>query len=442
MERINLKYWSDDEIRRLGPQNFVKRDIGDSLIEALGRGKILFIFGPRQSGKTSLVGWLIQQLIKKGVKKERINYISLDFFDLHTFLQDTRRFVQLMRDEAPNSARIYLFIDELQRFKDPGVALKQIYDMHKEIQIIATGSSSSGIKERTKEALTGRKIEFTLFPFSFREFLRAGGKLPEARLKTYTPDDIQEFVYLYGNQLIKLWNEYVKIGGYPEIVLSKERKEWLYSSLYSTYLDRDVGNFIRGGDFQKFQDYVRLLASETGRIYNREAISAHLARSRTTIEKFEDILMTTFVLIKITPFYSNIRKELTKSPKFYFVDTGFRNFVAGERLTSVAKSFVLENAVVAEASKTLKGWELHWWKTKGGAEVDLILKKDDRIIPVEIKGALKERPKLTRSFVSFLKQYRPNLAFFLTPSLFQVTKYENTQIYFLPVYSISFLENL
>jgi len=436
MERINLRYWRKEAIARLMPERFIIREIGEEIFKALETDKIVLLYGPRQGGKTSLLGWMIHKLLRQGIPPSKINYASMDFLDLHPLIKDTRRLVRLLREEAEKGV-LYLFIDEIQRLENAGIVLKQIYDMRRDIRIVATGSSILKIREEVKEHLTGRKIELILYPFSFPEFLRAKGAIPEKRIRRYRIEEMEELIDLYRDRLSSLWKEYLYTGGYPEMVLS-ERRDWLYSSLFSTYLERDVGGFIRTANYQKFQDFVRLIATETGGIYNRESISRTLRRDSRTIERFEDILTVTFVLYRLTPFYTNIRRELSKMPRFYFIDTGFRNYLAGVSKKEVVSGALLENGVVSEAIKAGR-YSLYWWRTKGGAEVDLIIKKGGENIPVEIKGIREEKPKLTRSFISFLNTYNPSYALFLTHNYVEKIRYRTTQVYFLPAYALGFL---
>lgn len=132
--------------------------------------------------------------------------------------------VKLLHQEAIKEKRIYLFIDEVQRLKNAGLILKQIYDMRANIQIIASGSSTIEMKEKIKEHLTGRKIEIMLHPFSFLEFLKAKKALPEEVIRKYDIEEIKELNNLYWERMLSLWQEYIEVGGYPEIVLFPERR--------------------------------------------------------------------------------------------------------------------------------------------------------------------------------------------------------------------------
>jgi hypothetical protein len=442
MERINLKYWDSDRINSLMPENFVNRELGADLLKAMEGNKVVFLYGPRQSGKTSLIGWLIRKLLEKGVASQNINYAVMDFLDLHPLISDTRKLARLLHDESGGNNKIYLFIDEIQRLDNAGILLKQLYDAHMNIQIIASGSSLLKIREKIKEHLTGRKIDFFLPPFSFLEFLRAKSGLPSDRIRKYDIKETGDFVDLYGERVSSLWNEYIRIGGYPEIVVSRKKIDWLYAGLFSTYLERDVAGFLGNANYQKFQDYVRLVASEIGKIYNRQSIARAMGRDPRTIEKFEDILMVTFVIYRLTPFYTNIRKELSRAPRFYFWDTGFRNFILGEAKNTTVTGSLLENGVVSEAQKISQNQNLllHWWRTKGGAEVDLIIKREKENIPIEIKGIREKKPKMTRSFISFIENYKPSRAYFVTSGYYGETRYKNARVYYIPSYMVGLLE--
>jgi predicted AAA+ superfamily ATPase len=442
MERINLKYWGGERVSNLMPENFVERDIGTRLLEAMENSKVVFLYGPRQSGKSSLVGWAIHKLLERGVPLQNMNYAVMDFLDLHPLISDTRKLIRLLREESTGKERVYLFIDEVQRLENAGLLLKQVADARMDIQIVATGSSIIRMKEKIQEHLTGRKIELTLCPFSFMEFLKARKGLPENRIRRYGIEEVGDFVDLYGQRVSSHWQEYIRIGGYPEAVTSGKAEEWLYSSLFSTYLERDVASLLSNANYQKFQDYVRVIASEIGSIYNRQSIARTMGRDARTIEKFEEILTITFILHKLTPFYTNIRKELSKAPRFYFWDTGFRNFISGELQDTFATGALLENAVVSEMLKryTAGNPPLHWWRTKGGAEVDIVIIKGNRRIPIEIKGTRDKKPRLTRSFTSFIRNYEPECAYFATDGYYEESGYDRTRIYYIPSYMVGLLK--
>jgi hypothetical protein len=442
MERINLRYWNDKQIKALLPERFVHRELGDRLLEYLKGGKIICIYGPRQSGKSTLLGWIIHKLMDKGVSLSQLNYASMDYLDLHPLIQDTRRLVSLLREEAGGENRVYLLIDEVQRLKEAGLLLKQIYDAHQNIHIIVSGSSVLKLRERVREHLTGRKEEFILYPFNFLEFLRAKEALPKERIHRYKLEQLHDFLELYRERLSELWKEFVHTGGYPEMVLKPEMRQRLYSALFSSYIERDVGNLIRTGNYRVLQDFLRILAEEGGKIYNRSNISRILRRDPRTIESFEEILLSTFVIYKLTPFYTNIRKEIRKAPRFYFVDSGLRNYIAKEGKDISISGFVLENSIINELIYILSLSECnyHWWRSKGGAEVDFVIRCRNKTIPVEIKKGIFRKPKLTRSFSSFLNYYSPSRAFFITPNLMKKIYYEKTEVWFIPSFVFTLLE--
>ena len=274
------------------------------------------------------------------------------------------------------------------------------------------------------------------------EFIRAKKALPNGRIHRYKLEQLRELIELYENRIAELWKEFVNIGGYPEMVLKPEIRQRLYSSLFSSYLERDVGNLIRTGNYTVFQDFLRILSEEGGKIYNRNSISRVLGRDIRTIRKFEEILLATFVTYKLTPFYTNIRKEIRKAPRFYFIDTGIRNYIAKDRKDTSISGPVLENLLISEIIRILSLSECshHWWRTKGGAEVDFIIQYKNKVIPVEIKKGIYKKPKLTRSFISFLKYYHPSRAFFITSSLFKKDNFNKTEVWYIPSYIFPLLE--
>jgi len=175
---------------------------------------------------------------------------------------------------------------------------------------------------------------------------------------------------------------------------------------------------------------------------NSKELSNSLGINFRTIENYIFSLENTFVIKLIRPYYTNIRKELTKMPKIYFADNGLRNFSLmnfRSFLDSPEKGKLLENFVFSTLIKSFEG-NINFWRTKDKNEVDFILKDYfGNIIPLEIKAVYLKEPEITRSLRSFIEKYKPYKAFIVNLSIEKTIKFKNTKIEFILPYRLESL---
>ena len=156
-------------------------------------------------------------------------------------------------------------------------------------------------------------------------------------------------------------------------------------------------------------------------------------KDRKELLNYLNILEKTFITIKIKPFYTNKRKELVKAPKIFFLDNGFRNIILKnfqDIKNRQDKGSLYENFIASELIKT--DITPKYWRTKSKAEVDFIIEKNDKVIPIEVKSNLKI-PKITKSYASFLEKYNPKNGLILSENLFR----DKDNLRFRPMFSIS-----
>jgi len=155
------------------------------------------------------------------------------------------------------------------------------------------------------------------------------------------------------------------------------------------------------------------MTSQIGSLVNVKELASTVRANEKTIKHYLFYLEQTFILKKVTPYYRNIRSEITKSPIYYFVDVGLRNWLLGlfglPEIPSPLSGFLFENVVfnTLRSQAELTPMQIHFWRTKDQAEVDFILEKGLEVIPVEVKYAKLSKMKIPRSFRSFLAKYKP-----------------------------------
>ena len=385
----------------------IERHLIGELRKHLLHKEISLIVGPRQAGKTTLMLLLKDELERKG---EKTVFLNLDIEADKQFFVSQDKLVKKIELELGRK-RGFVFVDEIQRKEDAGVFLKGIYDMGLPYKFIVSGSGSVELKEKIHESLVGRKRIFELSTLTFQEFV-------DFRTEYKYKDRLQMFFEIERGKTRELLEEYLNFGGYPKVVLadSEAEKRKVMSEIYQSYLERDIFSLLAVERKEAFTNLVRVMAGQAGNLVNFSEISRTLGISASTLKDYVWYLEKTFVVRRVTPYFKNLRKEITKSPIFYFYDIGLRNYAIGE-FGNVAGSrdagFVFENLVFnLLTEKTCDtATRVHFWRTKDGAEVDFVLDSGKEVVPYEVKYKSLSPSETTKSFRSFLSKYKPARAF-------------------------------
>lgn len=370
--------------------------------------EILAVVGARQSGKTTLLKEVFRSL-KMAV------YIDFEDRDiLELFNNDIKSFYNLYARDAK-----YLFIDEFQYAKEGGQKLKYLYDTYR-IKIIISGSSALDLTHQAVRYLVGRIFIFHLYPFSFREYISYRHPPLYEHIYLDIKRKIDRYLYNKGKsppvisgevikKINKYYQEYAVFGGYPRVVLAKNREEkvMVLRNIYNTYFLREIRDILQLSTEEELQKLIKALSVQVGSmvVYNELGQVASLNYSR--LIKHLNILEKTFVIKKILPFYKNKRVEIAKSPKVYFLDNGFRNIATDnfQRLEErVDRGNLNENFVAGQLLK--EGYRINYWRTKSNAEVDFVLEENGRNVAIEVKSTLRSN-KVSRALLSFRERYSP-----------------------------------
>lgn len=418
------------------PKKIIKRTIFKDMANHLSKPEISLILGARQTGKTTLLKELEKFLIQnKKINKEKILYFNLDILsDFEKFKSQTD-FIDFLQEQVKTKKQLYVLVDEAQKVKNAGIFFKGIYDLKLPVKILLTGSASLEIKAKILESMAGRKRIFRVFPFSFEEFIKTK-KDKNFLIKSLS---VKSRSKITDNQLKKHLFEYLIYGGYPNTVLAKNKneKQAILDEIFSSFIEKDIIGLL-GIDMQESFDFVKLvnlLASQIGNLVNIEELSNTLNLSRKTVKKFINYLEQTFIIKRLRPFYTNIRKEITKMPKIYFLDLGIRNFcqkMFQDFEERPDKGQILENYIFTELNQNLKygSNKLHFWRTQDKSEVDFVLQSGNNIIPVEVKAKEMRKAKISKSFRSFIKKYNPEKAFVVNLMHKDKIQINNTQVNF------------
>lgn len=401
---------------------YVHREIEARIKRYLARKEIIAILGPRQCGKTTLLKHIASKLKKCSF---------VDFTDrkkLSLFDNDIDSFIELYVKGYD-----FLFLDEFQYSKEGGKKLKYLYDNF-QVKVFISGSSSTEISIQSIKYLVGRIFVLVLFPFSFSEFLSCKNKpLYEIYKKR---ENFSEEVII---EINKLYDEFAIYGGYPGVVLShsKEEKKTVLKNIYNIYLLKEIKEILGIKEDYKLTKLMHALALQVGGLVNYHELGQISNFNYTELKSYINILNKTFVTYESKPFHTNKRTELSKNPKIFFIDNGFRNVIMDnfqEIENRSDKGQLNENFVSSEIVKHEK--EAKYWRTKSKAEIDFILEDTGRIIPLEVKSDLRE-PKISKSMYSFGEKYKTKRVFVLSKSLDKEIKASFGKACFKPLFSIS-----
>jgi predicted AAA+ superfamily ATPase len=322
--------------------------------------KAIILLGARQVGKTTLLKILQARLTQEG---KRVRYLNCDIEEDRLATDTTSRTLL----ERLVSGVDALFIDEIQRLGNPGLTLKILVDLYPHLMILVTGSSSFELRNRMSDALTGRYIDFRLYPLSLGEMLQQSGVVDDPALRKPAAD--------------ALLNDILRYGSYPEIFLEPNSgtKQLLLSKLVESYLFKDILTFQSVRYSQTIIDLARALAYQIGNEVNEHELANRLKVDRKTVVSYIDILEKSFVLMRLPPFSRNPRREIGKQSKIYFLDLGIRNALIGDfndLSLRPDRGMVWENFLIVERLKTYlnRGASVQgrFWRTYNGAEVDYI----------------------------------------------------------------------
>lgn len=343
---------------------------------AIQPGKVTILYGPRQVGKTTLVTDLLAETALSHT------YINADELTYREALasQNKRTLSELL-----GGSRL-LVIDEAQRVPDIGLNLKILVDNNPQAAIVATGSASFDLARKVSEPLTGRKFTLVLYPVSYPELAATLGSFEaHAQLERWL-----------------VW------GGYPAIVTAEpSMRERLLAELVGSYLYRDILELDGVRRAEKLVDLLRLLAFQIGQDVSLAELAANLALSRQTVERYLDLLEKVFVIFKIGGLARNLRKEISKSARYYFWDNGVRNSLIRNFNPLSLRNDVgqlWENYLMVERQKANQYADrlvnTYFWRTYDQKELDCVEERAGELAGYEFKWQGQARPAARREFMA------------------------------------------
>ncbi|MCB0762685.1 MAG: ATP-binding protein [Flavobacteriales bacterium] len=332
------------------------------ILKYLRPNKVVVLLGPRRVGKTFLINQILSETSEP--------YLFLNGEDIATRELFVRR-SQAALEQLLNGKRL-LIIDEAQKIPDIGNVLKLMVDTIEGLKVLITGSSAFDVENYTGEPLTGRKITFNLFSISEQELSQV---IPVTR----KADQLQSSL-IYGN--------------YPELLQASgnEEKHLYLRELLNSYLLKDILAFDTIKNSDKIIDLLRLVAFQVGSEVSVSELSKSLQMSKNTVEKYLDLLTKVFIITKVGGFSRNMRKEVSKSNKYYFLDNGLRNILIGNLNPIHMRNDVgvlWENYMISERIKFQNYNHVlvynYFWRTYDQQEIDWVEDRGGQLHAYEFK---------------------------------------------------------
>lgn len=421
---------------------FKKRTIFNKIWDYIDDHRIILLNGPRQVGKTTLLKMVKEKLLsEKNVSENQILWFDLEQTgSLTIWSKQTTAIDSLPKD---TSQKYYLFIDEFQQAKNIGSTLKVIHDHYPNIKPIITGSASWYLN--IDESMAGRKIVIPVFPLSFTEYLDWTSNKINNKLQFF--NIFSKNIITASAEAIKNINEqfqnFANWGGYPRVVLDAdnipEQKISLLNELIDSYLTRDIQLWSYKANALEVKKLLGLLSGQIGNILSIDQLSRDSELGRELVTNRLDVLQNTFILKLVPPYFTNKIKEITKSPKIYLIDGGFRNALINTfSIQAKTPDFghLVENIVMTELEKTKNIIDqLYFWRTVRRQEVDIIIKRENRLIPIEVKGG--NQTTVPSGLKSFIRAYQPKEAYVLNWSIVKDEQYKDCSVKFRPIWFVN-----
>jgi predicted AAA+ superfamily ATPase len=345
--------------------------------------KALIVLGPRQSGKTTLVKSMAE---KYG---DTILWWNGDDFQVRSMLSVLT--VANLRNLIGRSK--LLVIDEVQRIENIGLCIKIIVDNIPGVKVIATGSSAFELANRINEPMTGRKWEYFMLPFSYKEMVNYHGMLKERSSLDH------RLIY----------------GYYPEVINSPGDEIPVLKQLADSYLYKDILTWEKIQKPEKMERLVRALAFQIGNHVSYHELGQMTGLDNQTVEKYIDLLERAFIVFRLGSLSRNLRNELKSSRKIFFYDNGIRNSIDMRDDTGA----LWENFMMAERLKYLHTHEVwcnrYFWRTHAQQEIDYIEEHSNQMHAFEFKWNPQAKGKIP---AAFLKAYPAHKTAVITPENF------------------------
>lgn len=340
----------------------IPRIVQDQIESKIGQQKVILLYGTRRTGKTTIIEKIIQKF------SSDVLLLHGEDMQISAILQNRT----IANYQQLTKGKKIIIIDEAQAIPEIGKILKLLIDTIRGITVIATGSSSFDLVNRTGEPLVGRNLEFYLYPIA------------QAELST-----IEEFLTTKQNL-----EERLIYGSYPELwhLNNLQERETYLKQMVNSYLLKDLLSFenIKGADI--LYKLLQMLAWQVGSQVSTVELATNLQINKATVERYLDLLSKVFIIYPLSGYSNNLRKEVSKSKKWYFFDNGIRNALISNfspinqrnDIGQLWEQYILSERIKFNRYNNYQP-QYYFWRTYDGQEIDLIELNNGQLQALECK---------------------------------------------------------
>lgn len=354
---------------------FIARQISEKLQDAAEQFPVLFLTGPRQSGKTTLLRKIFSSY----------RYVNLEDPEMrHWAIDQPRDFLE--NNQWP------VIIDEAQYAPELFSYIQGIVDYHQHTGMyLLSGSQNFLLMEKITQSLAGRSAILTLLPLSFQE--------------------------ISGINTDKNTNKMILNGFFPRIYQTIKDVPLFYKSYLNTYVERDVRRLANIGNINDFIRFIQLCAGRCGQLLNVSSLATEAGIAYNTCKSWLSYLSTGYIIQLLQPYYKNFNKKIVKAPKLYFTDTGLLCHLLGINSKETLaihplRGAIYENLIYSELLKNNVNHgnraNIWFWRDNHGTEIDFLLEIATDITAIEVKSATNFHDDYLSNLLKFRK-YTPDL---------------------------------
>lgn len=392
------EWWETGKVSEKNLEEY-KRYLFKKILKFAEDRQIILLTGLRRVGKTKLMYQIIDILLERSIEKKKVLYFSFDeeSFSIQDVLETYRK--EILKKDFKEVDKIYFFFDEIQKVKDWENKIKVYYDLNPNIKFFLTGSASLILAKRSRESLAGRLYEFVLKPLTFKEFLELKGIKVDF-----------ENAKLLNEKILPYFSDFLTKAGFPELInVDDEEKirNYIKLAVIERIIYRDIPSEFGRTDIELLEKLVDIFLKRPGSIINFDNLSRDLRRDKKTLIKYVFYLRFSMLINFISNFRISILATSRKNRKVYPATTSLV-FAEYGRFDDRIIGAVLETACTEAELK-------HYFRA-GRREIDFLMRKDDKIIPIEIKTKLLESE--LSAYIALLAKLRLNQGLLLTAEQF------------------------
>lgn len=384
----------------------------DNILSYLKVVNSIFLIGARQVWKTTILKSLIEFNF---LNKEKSFYVNFDEFVLswNITFQSMQEFISYLEiNYQIDFDKIdYFLFDEVKNLKNFNILLKSLIDAYPDKKFICTSSWNYIFINEIIEWLAWRALQLNIYGLDFKEFLEF------KKLKHYGVNS--EIIF---KSLEKYFLEYISFWTYPKVVLSQstQEKQLILKSILDSVILKDIKEFLKQEQIINFVKLIKYLSNNIGSKFSYEWLANDLWIKLNTVKKYLSLLEQVFFIKTLNPYFTDKKKEISNKSKLYMLDFWILNFYKNNfSLKEIYDWKDIEMFIYLQLVYNLQDFEnLYFYQTLNETEIDFILEKNNKIIPIEVKSSNKDNiPKI---FKFFCEKYKEKINYFI-----KTTRYLN-----------------